>query len=94
MIAIAESIKSYKTIVSPIRGPNHKRRIPKPNFITLVILELTSADLTVYEAYLNLRGAQSNFYDALLVIIMTAFVFTFLLLLGYLAFEFLKNVND
>lgn len=71
-----------------------KRRIPKPNFITLVLLELTSADLTVYEAYLNLREAQSNFYDDLLVIVMTAFVFTFLLILGYLAFEFLKNLND
>lgn len=41
-----------------MEGIGAKRRIPKPNFIILVILELTSSDLTVYEPYLNVRGAE------------------------------------
>lgn len=72
-----------------------KRELKKRNdFFIIVIYELISCDVTIYEVFYNLeKGAGNGLYQAW-VIILSVIVFFFLWLIGHEAFEFLKSMKN
>ena len=71
-----------------------KRDVLKsPAFIFIVIFELISADITVYEVFTNLQAGLNNSTYLAAVVVIAIIVFIFLLIVGYEAFEFLLNLE-
>lgn len=71
-----------------------KTKFSRWNFLTIIIFELVSADLTVYEVFENLRTGMNNGYYMVYVVILAFIVFIFLWLIGHEAFEVLLKISD
>lgn len=63
-------------------------------FIFIVVFELTSADITVYEVFTNLQAGLSNPGYLVAIIIISLMVFIFLYGVGAEAFEFLLKLEQ
>jgi hypothetical protein len=64
------------------------------NFLTVIIFELVSVDLTIYEIFENLKIYPSNEFNATIVMILSVVVFFFLWLIGREAFEVLLKLRE
>lgn len=71
-----------------------KAKFSRWNFLTIIIFELVSVDLTIYEVFENLRVGMNNGYYMVYVMIIAFIVFFFLWLIGHEAFEILLKVSD
>ncbi|MEM3829805.1 MAG: hypothetical protein QXP36_11405 [Conexivisphaerales archaeon] len=71
-----------------------KAKFSRWNFLTVIIFELVSVDLTIYEIFENLRAGMNNEFYVVFVTILALIVFFFLWLIGREAFGFLLRVSD
>ena len=71
-----------------------KNKFSRWNFLTIIIFELVSVDLTIYEVFENLRIGMNNGYYMVYVVILAFILFIFLWLIGHEAFEVLLKVSD
>lgn len=71
-----------------------KTKFTRWNFLTIIVFELVSVDLTIYEIFENLRAGLTDAYYMTLVVVVSFIVFTFLWLIGHEAFEVLIKVSD
>ena len=70
-----------------------KTKFTRWNFLTVIIFELVSVDLTIYEIFENLRAGLTDEFYVTVVGLVSFTVFFFLWLIGHEAFEFLIKVS-
>ncbi len=72
-----------------------KQEFKKRNgFFIVVIYELISCDVTIFEVFYNLENGAGNPLYQVWVIILSVIVFFFLWVIGHEAFEFLKSMKN
>lgn len=72
------------------KGMTKKRN----DFLIIVIYELISCDVAIYEVFYNLEKGSGNAVYQAYVIVLSMIVFFFLWLIGHEAFDFLKSMRN
>ena len=71
-----------------------KSKFSRWNFLTIIIFELVSVDLTIYEVFENLRTGMNNGYYMTSIFLLSVVLFFFLWLIGHEAFAILLKISD
>ena len=71
-----------------------KSKFSRWNFLTIIIFELVSVDLTIYEVFENLRTGMNNGYYMASIFLLSVVLFFFLWLIGHEAFGILLKISD
>ena len=75
-------------------GIEKERQKKRNDFFIIVIYELISCDVAIYEVFYNLEKGSGNEVYQTFVIVLSMIVFFFLWLIGHEAFEFLKSMKN
>ncbi len=81
------------TLYSNAMEQPQKNKFSRWNFLTIIIFELVSVDLTIYEIFENMRSASGNYFYMALIVVLSMIVFFFLRWIGREAFDVILELN-